>query len=223
MDTPRAKTPVFTDESGKRVIVLQWVARGLCACVVMVGVALAVTLVTHVPLPGLGGHLTPPTTERAPRAAPEAMADDERALGAGPNAGSAQRDASAAKARSMPSGAAAATRHGVAASKTRPSPSAVSALQAQSSGATAPQAQATRAAAPQAQAPGAAAPASAATTHQPRAQATANPHATAKSANSTVRATPQASRRTENSRASAGRINGQPRHGPTSTPPGSTK
>ena len=56
METLRAKTPVFTDESGRRVTVLQWVARGLCACLVLVGAAIAIAMVTHVPLPGLGRY-----------------------------------------------------------------------------------------------------------------------------------------------------------------------
>ena len=88
METLRAKTPVFTDESGRRVTVLQWVARGLCATFVLVGVAVAFTLVTHVPLPGLGGLLGPSTTDSAPGAAREGTAGGERALDAGLTVGS---------------------------------------------------------------------------------------------------------------------------------------
>ncbi len=55
VETLRATTPVFTDESGRRATVLQWVARGLCACFVLVAAAIAFTMVTHVPLPGLDG------------------------------------------------------------------------------------------------------------------------------------------------------------------------
>ena len=95
MKTLRATTPVFTDESGKRATFLQWVARCLCACLVIVGAAIAFTLVTHVPLPGLGGLLAPSTRDNTPQSTRDELAGDERDLGAGQTVDTAQRDISA--------------------------------------------------------------------------------------------------------------------------------
>ena len=59
MDVQHAATPIFTDASGRRATVLLWLARGLCACFVLVTGAVAFTLLTQVSLPGLGGLVGP--------------------------------------------------------------------------------------------------------------------------------------------------------------------
>jgi hypothetical protein len=70
-------TPVFADESGTRAAVLQWLARGICACFVLVSGAVALTLATDVPLPGLGGLVAPRTdTSAPPTTAPRVAAED---------------------------------------------------------------------------------------------------------------------------------------------------
>jgi hypothetical protein len=51
--------PVFSDETGRRAVVLLWVGRVVvAACVVLAG-ALAFTLTTHIALPGLDGVVGP--------------------------------------------------------------------------------------------------------------------------------------------------------------------
>lgn len=60
-------TPVFTDASGVRLTVLQWVTRCLVACIVLLGAAVVFTLVTHVRLPGLEGLAPPPSTAGSPQ------------------------------------------------------------------------------------------------------------------------------------------------------------
>jgi hypothetical protein len=54
------------------------------------------------------------------------------------------------------------------------------------------------------------------------AQSNANPRATAKSANATVRPTPHATTRTKNPQATAGEANGRSSSGQTSAPPDTT-
>ena len=87
MPPSRAATPVFTDRSGWRARVFQWLARALCAGCAMVGVAIAFTLVTHVPLPGLGGILAPPTANGASKAARDGRAQSQPTLDNGLGAG----------------------------------------------------------------------------------------------------------------------------------------
>ena len=55
MSQQGAALPVFVDATGRRTRLVQWVARGVCAAAVVVVGAVAFTLLTHVPLPGLGG------------------------------------------------------------------------------------------------------------------------------------------------------------------------
>jgi hypothetical protein len=51
--------PVFSDETGRRAVVLLWVGRVIvAACIVLAG-ALAFTLTTHIALPGLDGVVGP--------------------------------------------------------------------------------------------------------------------------------------------------------------------
>jgi hypothetical protein len=74
--------PVFSDASGRRVRVLTWLARGLCVCFVLVVGAVAFTMLTRVPLPGLGG-LVPdgpsvPGSRTAPNHAGDAGSDAAR-------------------------------------------------------------------------------------------------------------------------------------------------
>ncbi len=199
METLHATSPVFTDDSGKRATALQWVARTLCACFVLVGVAIAFTLVTHVSLPGLGGLLAPSTTDRGSQTTHDEAARGERDPGAGLSP--AQRDISTSNPRSQPTAAAVVARRRQAASKTRDSGSAAPASQ--------PQATAT--------------PTSTSTTNQPQSQANANPHASAKRANSTNRATPLSTGRSVNPHATAGSANAEPHSDPKPTPPGATK
>jgi hypothetical protein len=52
-------TPIFTDDSGRRATVVQWLARGVCGTSVVVAGAVVLTLTTHVPLPGLDRILSP--------------------------------------------------------------------------------------------------------------------------------------------------------------------
>lgn len=59
--------PVFTDESGRRLSLFQWLARGLCAGFVLITGAVVFTLLTQVPLPGLGGLLPDRTEAPTPR------------------------------------------------------------------------------------------------------------------------------------------------------------
>jgi hypothetical protein len=53
-------TPVFTDDSGTRARITQWMARVLCGVVAVAVGALIVSLAMHVPLPGLGRNLAVP-------------------------------------------------------------------------------------------------------------------------------------------------------------------
>jgi hypothetical protein len=206
VETLRAKTPVFTDESGRRLTVLQWVARGLCACFVLVGTAIAFTLVTHVPLPGLGGIMSPPATDSAPGAAREGTAGGERALdtgltvGSDPGSGSVAGNARESKARPTDVVTAQAAQAGAGPSEASASTSG----QGASGSVETPQTQATATASP-------------ASPSTPPSQSNANPHATAKSANSTVRATPHATPKSKNAHATAGKANGQSGTRQTST------
>jgi hypothetical protein len=50
--------PVFTDDSGRRATVLLWLGRVVVTVSVIVGVAMAFTLTTHIALPGLDGLLS---------------------------------------------------------------------------------------------------------------------------------------------------------------------
>lgn len=52
--------PVFADDTGRRARMLQWLLRGGAAALVAVSVVLAVSLVTGLPLPGLGGPVRLP-------------------------------------------------------------------------------------------------------------------------------------------------------------------
>jgi len=218
----RAKTPVFTDESGRRVTVLQWVARGLCACLVLVGAAVAIAMVTHVPLPGLG-RLAPPTSDSAPGAARDATADGGSALDAGLTAGSNPRavDGPAARlARSQEATKVArrnAVEESVADAATRALSVATAAPAAQGA---APASGSGSATTPK---PQPAATASPTPANNPPSHSSANPRATARSANSTGRATPHATAKTTNPRATAARSNGLSSSASTSTPPGWTK
>ena len=67
---PAAATPVFTDPTGRRARVLKALAWSLCASFVLVVGAVAFTLLTQVPLPGLGGLVPDRPDAAAPRTAP---------------------------------------------------------------------------------------------------------------------------------------------------------
>lgn len=82
MDVQHAATPIFTDASGRRATVLLWLARGLCACFVLVTGAVAFTLLTRVSLPGLGGLVGPQSVARPPSAAHGSSADGKGAFDA---------------------------------------------------------------------------------------------------------------------------------------------
>ncbi len=82
MDVQHAATPIFTDASGRRATVLLWVARGLCACFVLLTGAVAFTLLTRVSLPGLGGLVGPESAARPPSAADGSSADGKGAFDA---------------------------------------------------------------------------------------------------------------------------------------------
>lgn len=60
MELNQRATPVFTDDSGTRARIMQWTARALCGVVALAVGAVVVSLVMHVPLPGLGGNLAVP-------------------------------------------------------------------------------------------------------------------------------------------------------------------
>src|SRR3954447_1085253 len=66
MSQQGAALPVFVDATGRRARVVQWLARGVCAAVAVVAAAVGVTLLTTVPLPGLGGLLAPGDSARPP-------------------------------------------------------------------------------------------------------------------------------------------------------------
>jgi hypothetical protein len=213
----RANTPVFTDESGRRVTALQWVARGLCACLVLVGGAIVIAMVTHVPLPGLGS-LAPPSSDTAPGAARDATAGGKRALDAGLTAkfdpasvASEKGKARAARARSAAVATDQAAQAVTATSAQNVSTShwSVSASQESSSGS--------------AQTPQPQTPAPTASPSSPPSNSNANPRATAKSANSSARATPHATTKTKNANATAGQANGQSNRAQKSTPAGRAK
>lgn len=78
VEAQRETTPVFSDESGTRAAVLQWLARGICASFVLVSGAVAFTLATDVPLPGLGGLVAPRTDDSTPRTTSPRAPVDER-------------------------------------------------------------------------------------------------------------------------------------------------
>lgn len=70
MHTASATTdPVFTDTSGKRAFVLQWAARIVGLCGVILAGAVAFTLLTHVSLPGLRGLVPGEPRAQSPHAA----------------------------------------------------------------------------------------------------------------------------------------------------------
>lgn len=222
METLRAKTPVFTDESGRRVTVLRWVARGSCAGLVLVAAAIAIAMVTHVPLPGLG-RLAPPTSDSVPGAARDATADGGSALDAGLTAGSNPGSVDAPAVRLVRSQQATkvARRDAVeegAAEAVAPPRGVATAAPAAQGGAPASGSGSGTALQPQPTATGPPTPA-----NNPPSRSNANPRATAKSTNSTGRATPNATARTENPRATAARSNGQSSSASTSTPPGRAK
>jgi hypothetical protein len=66
MSQQGAASPVFVDATGRRARVVQWLARGVCATVVIAAGAVGFTLLTNVPLPGLGGLLAPGDSPRPP-------------------------------------------------------------------------------------------------------------------------------------------------------------
>jgi hypothetical protein len=72
---PASTTPVFNDDSGRRARILTWLARAACLCFVLVVGAIAFTLLTRVPLPGLGGLLPQEAGPGEPRTAPKHVAD----------------------------------------------------------------------------------------------------------------------------------------------------
>src|SRR6476661_4299742 len=81
VDVPQAASPVFTDDSGRRLTLLQWLARAFCLAVVLAMVGLGFTLLTRVPLSGLGGLLPAAPHRTASRAAPDPAADATGARG----------------------------------------------------------------------------------------------------------------------------------------------
>jgi hypothetical protein len=220
VETLRAKTPVFTDESGRRVTVLQWAARGLCACLVLVGTAVAIAMVTHVPLPGLG-RLAPPASDSAPGAARDATTDGGGALDAGLTARSSSGsiDGTAARLASRQEATEAARRTAVEgrAAEIAARPLSVATIRPAAQGAAGPSGSGS------VQTPKPQPTTSPTVSNNPPSRSNANPHATARSANSAARATPQTTAKTENPRATTAKSSRQSSSASPSTPPGSMK
>jgi hypothetical protein len=58
--------PVFGDESGRRAAVLLWVGRAVIAICGVLAAALALTMTTHIALPGLDGLVSPTLNQSRP-------------------------------------------------------------------------------------------------------------------------------------------------------------
>lgn len=82
-DQADGTAPVFADDSGRRARILTWAVRVLCLGVLAATAALVVSLLTGVPLPGLGGLMRDPDL-RQPVAGPSLRAaPTDEGLGAG--------------------------------------------------------------------------------------------------------------------------------------------
>ncbi len=208
MHSQRASTtPIFADGSGRRVAVVQWTARAFCLVCIGVAVAVAFTLTTHVPLPGLDRILSPRTAPEVGRTATEGTATAGRILVAGlPSAGTDRVRTPSAVA--SPSAA--------TIEATRSTARKAQGRVAQS----VRQPRATESAAPVPAGPTATArpnPPAQAKTDTP-----ANPHAVARGTNSSVRAAPQATK-TANPTAEAARTKPRTSTVPQTKPVGSTQ
>jgi hypothetical protein len=202
MDTlPGSTRPIFTDESGRRAVALQWFARCFVAgCAVLAG-AVVFTLTTHVPLPGLDRILSPRTGQDAARATGDSGSTGRSSLGAGLTAGTPDPALTAPEAASnrvavvrdvRASETSTAATAGAARAPEAAPVSGTSPATPQATGTPNPHATSTKAASP-------------------------NPHATAKAGNSSKRATPKATK-TANPRAVAARTKPKPSGRPTATP-----
>ena len=90
---PQPGTPVFTDDSGRRAVVLQWIGRGLCALGVVLAAALTVIMRVQVPLPGQDGWLLR-SSGGAPHPAP--LPSNSSVASATPSAETSRTDLSTA-------------------------------------------------------------------------------------------------------------------------------
>jgi hypothetical protein len=205
LDPLRASIPVFTDGSGRRATVLSWLALTMCAGFVIVGGAIAFTLVTHVPLPGLGGLLSPPSAHGAATGVRDGKAAGARPLGSGLTTRFAG-----------PSSVAAPSRPGSAGVSQVPHPIAAVSTSSVPGAAATTQVQATPAAMSPTKAPHASATSNPhATAKSANSHATPNAHATAKSANSQSTPNAHATAKSANSRAASGRGHATPTSIPT--------
>lgn len=186
---PATPAPIFTDETGTRATVVQWLARGLCLSCALVAGAVAFTMLTHVPLPGLGGLLEPGKTASPLPSGRHGSEPDDRVVTGEVSSGSTVQDRSTGTQR-------------VASTAVRDRPGAASATDSRGeAGAQTPShAEATHPPAP------ANTPDDNTSTKGP------SPHATTKSPN------PHSVDKTKNSRAVAGSENGRASSRPTSTP-----
>jgi hypothetical protein len=174
------------------------VARGACAVCLVVAGAVAFTLTTHVPLPGLERILSPRT---------------------GSEAVNTPRDGGTPGMSSLDAGVSLGTANGVAWTKQESAaPVAARARVAATSGGSEGSAQSS----PTAPAPAATTPTAASNPHaEAKGASSSNPHATAKGANSSARK-PQPTK-SANPRAVAARTKSKPVGGPSSSPPRSKK
>jgi hypothetical protein len=70
---PELSQPVFSDESGRRAVLMKWAGWGILAFGVLLCAALTLTLRVHIPLPGhgtgfqqsSGGHISPVPSDRS--------------------------------------------------------------------------------------------------------------------------------------------------------------
>ena len=209
MQAPPASTsPIFTDGSGRRAAVVQWTARAFCLGCALVAGAVVFTLTTHVPLPGLD-RILPPRTES------DAGRTTIGGTGTGVTPGTLVAGLPAGSTGRLVSNETAAPRSESAAVAVAPPPARERAAQVAD---IAVQPVPTRSAAP-APAPAAAPDATSQPTPHPQAQGarTSNPHAEARQANSSVRATPRTTK-TANPTAEAARTMPKPSARPTATP-----
>ena len=198
---PVSTTPIFTDGSGRRVVVVQWTARAFCLVAALVAGAVVFTLTTHVPLPGLDRIISPRTGPDASRTTTDGTDTAGRALVAGLPAAGTSRVVSVASAARNAAGAVKASRP---TARQRDDRLAHSAGQLR---------------APQSAAPAPAAPQATASTPPPgqAKKGDPNPRAVAKGANSSVKAATRTTK-TSNPKATAARTKPRPTVGPGTRP-----
>ncbi len=207
---PPGPKPIFTDESGRRATVVQWLARGVCGASLVVAGAVAFTLTTHVPLPGLDRILSP---HRSPEAGLTIRADRAAGstLGVGLGLGSDRSAASVTMRTSVPAV--------LSIARTGMAVAAESVPASDRSEASTPVAAPTAASTPD--------PPASTTGHaNPHASAkganSGNAHAAAQGTNSSARATPRPTKSAD-PRATAAKTKAKPSGDPSKAPPRSKK